>query len=66
MFIIQQNSYINIFHFTVVFSLLFYVGYENGINKKPIDESFAKVIIAIACIIFLYHFFLFGRKNGMF
>jgi hypothetical protein len=61
----EEKSYINVFHFIFVFALLFYVGYENGINKKPINENFAKVIIAIACIIFAYHLYLFLKKNDM-
>lgn len=63
---IKKYSLINLFHFIFVFSLLFYIGYENGVNEEPINKDFAKFIIALACFIFLYHLYLFLKKNNYF
>lgn len=60
---IYKNSFINVFHVIFVFPILFYIGYENGINEKPIDKGFAKFIIGLACVILLYHGYLFLKKN---
>ena len=62
----NQKSIINLVHIIFVFPLLFYIGYENGINKKPLNDKFAYGVIALSCLILIYHFYLFLLKNGVF